>query len=397
MSRCRSCVLPIDEYVEHEDGMCLACKAYMPPSANQKPSFDAGRAEVEELVRSFRGKGKNYDVLVPLTGGKDSMFALHMLAQFEPRPRMAAFTVENGFTHKQALANIQGGLKATGVPHIIYDYGQSDGAGARLYGGLFRLFGTPCVGCRLLLPLVVPLGAIDAGAPLIISASTGGQGGVDLKRGLVNEKRSIRPYFEFFSRILRMVARRSMSEGGEQFVGDLDRLKTHLDRPEQEWPSSLVLGTYVDWNVNEEKVVQSLADDFGFEKPQPLIGHTSCHLSPLRGHLETKRRHLYGKRGSILEQMKRMFGVGRLEAEVSEYVRTGLLTRAEGLRELEALGVIGPPPVAIIEDFCRGAGLSLDEFKTYSSQRLPKLNSDWLRVSYYYLSSLLGAGGRSAA
>lgn len=59
-----------------ENGVCDACRV-----AKQKKAIDWAEREKQliELCDKYRGKGKKYDCLVPGSGGKDSFYAAHML------------------------------------------------------------------------------------------------------------------------------------------------------------------------------------------------------------------------------------------------------------------------------------------------------------------------------
>lgn len=81
-----------------QQGVCDACRA-----AEQKKKIDWAQREKElwELCDKYRGKGGAYDCLVPGSGGKDSFFAAHILKyKFKMNP-----------------------LTMTWAPHIYTDWG----------------------------------------------------------------------------------------------------------------------------------------------------------------------------------------------------------------------------------------------------------------------------------
>jgi N-acetyl sugar amidotransferase len=71
---CRTCIVPNSrpEQVFAEDGICDACV-----SAGEKHGvidWDARRSDFEEILARYRGDGSRYDCIVPVSGGKDSVF-----------------------------------------------------------------------------------------------------------------------------------------------------------------------------------------------------------------------------------------------------------------------------------------------------------------------------------
>ncbi len=73
-----------------EDGVCDACR-----SAEIKNSIDweSRKREFEELIGKHRGKnGKNYDCIVPVSGGKDSHFQVYVVKKiYKMNPLLVSF------------------------------------------------------------------------------------------------------------------------------------------------------------------------------------------------------------------------------------------------------------------------------------------------------------------
>lgn len=76
--RCSACVLPVSTHVEFNDGMCALCQekidaAYFTPHADL----------LERCLNDIRerGKGRLYDCLVGVSGGRDSTYLLHSLVK----------------------------------------------------------------------------------------------------------------------------------------------------------------------------------------------------------------------------------------------------------------------------------------------------------------------------
>jgi hypothetical protein len=70
--RCSKCVLPdsFPNIVYDQKGICNYC-------LNYKRFKPIGEQKLIELLKSFKNKGKRYDCIVPISGGKDSAYTLY--------------------------------------------------------------------------------------------------------------------------------------------------------------------------------------------------------------------------------------------------------------------------------------------------------------------------------
>ena len=59
------------------DGLCSGCRIH---EEKDTLDWDARLAELQRLVRPYKSKnGKNYDCIVPVTGGQDSYYIVHIV------------------------------------------------------------------------------------------------------------------------------------------------------------------------------------------------------------------------------------------------------------------------------------------------------------------------------
>jgi N-acetyl sugar amidotransferase len=116
---CSRCCMPeTTEGLEFDElGICKACR-----SSEQKMRID-WRARSEQLKQILdeakRRSGNNYDCVVPISGGKDSAFQLHILVKVYGVTPLAVTFSHNWFTEtgRYNLANI---LDRLGVDHMMY-------------------------------------------------------------------------------------------------------------------------------------------------------------------------------------------------------------------------------------------------------------------------------------
>ncbi|HMO04549.1 MAG TPA: N-acetyl sugar amidotransferase [Kiritimatiellia bacterium] len=81
MQWCTKCVYPVVTATPtsfDDRGVCSACRV-----SEQRDRIDWNRRRelFEELIGEYRGKG-NYDILIPVSGGKDSYYQAHMAQQY---------------------------------------------------------------------------------------------------------------------------------------------------------------------------------------------------------------------------------------------------------------------------------------------------------------------------
>ena len=77
MIRCRKCILPTTypNIQFNEQGICSYC---FTPIEKKRPSEKELKAKLDKIIHSCKGKGK-YDVVVGLSGGKDSSYVAYFL------------------------------------------------------------------------------------------------------------------------------------------------------------------------------------------------------------------------------------------------------------------------------------------------------------------------------
>jgi hypothetical protein len=99
-------------------GVCAHCRAHartdVAAVARQR---EERKRDLEEALRDCRGRGE-YDVLVCLSGGKDSVYLLHRL-KHDYGLKVLAYTVDMNVPDV-AWANIDRAVARIGVEHVVY-------------------------------------------------------------------------------------------------------------------------------------------------------------------------------------------------------------------------------------------------------------------------------------
>lgn len=113
MERCSKCILPevYPNITFDEKGECNYCNAH------QKIQYQ-GTLKLKEDLEKYKNSGGKYDCLIPVSGGKDSIYVLYQLSKVY-NMRVLAFNYDNCLTHSQAQENVQKITDSLGVDLVI--------------------------------------------------------------------------------------------------------------------------------------------------------------------------------------------------------------------------------------------------------------------------------------
>lgn len=116
---CQRCCMPeTNEGIQFDEmGICQACQ-----SAEQKMHINWVEREkqLRAFLEEYKSKsGNNYDCIVPISGGKDSTFQLHVLTQVYKMKPLAVTFSHNWFS-ETGKYNLQNALERFNVDHIVF-------------------------------------------------------------------------------------------------------------------------------------------------------------------------------------------------------------------------------------------------------------------------------------
>lgn len=121
MQRCTRCLY--DETVPNihfdDNGVCNYCHVH-DQLTQEYPTGDEGRRRLQAIARQIRkeGQGKQYDVIVGVSGGADSSYLLYLTKELGLRPLAVHF--DNTWDSTVAVENIHDVLKALHVDLYTY-------------------------------------------------------------------------------------------------------------------------------------------------------------------------------------------------------------------------------------------------------------------------------------
>lgn len=112
---CRRCLMPEtkpDLYID-EEGVCNACHSF---EQREEIDFEQRREELLQILDRYRSKnGKNYDCVIPVSGGKDSTFQTIKMLEFGMNPLCVTATTDK--LSDIGRKNIEN-LKSLGVDYV---------------------------------------------------------------------------------------------------------------------------------------------------------------------------------------------------------------------------------------------------------------------------------------
>jgi N-acetyl sugar amidotransferase len=115
---CLRCCMPeTNEGMAFDElGICKACR-----SSEQKMHIDweERQHKLRKLLDQYRARDNGYDCIVPISGGKDSAFQLHVLTRIYGMKPLAVTFSHNWYT-ETGRYNLQNILDRTNVDHIMF-------------------------------------------------------------------------------------------------------------------------------------------------------------------------------------------------------------------------------------------------------------------------------------
>lgn len=347
MKRCVRCVLPetCPNIEFDESGVCNVCKEFDKHwgKFKQKEYLESKRMELGRTFDLFRKRGRQYDCLVPISGGMDSTYVLYICKKVY-NLRVLAFTFDNGFQSEFAKENLKNITTSLDVDFMSY---APDWKLARkLYALFFRKTGEFCTPCNVGIWSTSYKIARDSGIPLIVKGSS---------RRIEEQFPKGTPDYYCSSFYFKEVIRGEMP-----FEDAMDYLHTphNLTQRIGQWISKSVplygiktisLPDYLEWNL--KTILRTLEVEVDWKRPPEKHRHFDCIMDPV---------------ATYLTQKKMGFSAASI---YSTLARDGQMTREEALRRTikeERMATQDPPE---LELWFRMLGLSRKDLDGFEKRR----------------------------
>jgi len=344
MERCATCILPSslpDVYLD-DNKVCNHCHAFKDRRTRcAQESADVRRKNLEQILHKFRGRGV-YDVLVPVSGGKDSMFVLYLIAK-EFGLTVLAYNFDNGFQSERARMNIQRAVKILGAELVTFK--PPERRLLELYKTFLLRTGEFCSPCNMMIGAAANRIAQQNGIRLIaLGGSSERDSGLD---GMRMSHYTDRRYY------LNVIRGRVAYDDVRNYMTAPPVGKT-LRRYLGLSPVDINVLDYIHPGTAGMKVI--LEREIGWEPPSEELEHGDCRLNPLKDYL-----------------MNRRWGFSEVTPAYAALVRIGEMSRAEALRRAEEGEVRSEPQV--LKEFLQRTGVSPGEFVAAKDRHFTELRN----------------------
>lgn len=298
-----------------ETGECNFCRARR--GRRDEPGEAERRSEQKflELVESHRGSA-GFDAVLAYSGGKDSTYTMVLLKQ-RFGMRILALTMDNWFLAGQALENIGTLVKAMGVAHLTmrpqFDTFRRvvrESAKGNLYSPkAMQRSSAVCTSCISIIRAWCLQTAIEKEIPFVVFGMSPGQ--APLSSSIVKTNPEM-------IRLMQDTVLRPLRECAGDGIAPYFLSEVHLARGEH-FP--YIVNPLAFLPYDEEEILRTISA-LGWERPADTDPNsTNCLLNTYANHHHKLR-----------------YGINPYAYEIAGLVRSGVISREEGLRRLAEEG-----------------------------------------------------------
>lgn len=343
LKRCTRCVLPetIPGIAFDGQGICNYCRQYERSFAEWDKLKEEKRLEFEKLLEAAKRLRRPYDCLIPLSGGKDSTYALYLTKKMYGLNCLAV-TFDNGFMSQLARTNIENAVKASETDHIVYKMNKKS------INGLFKIFlkktGQFCNACMRGINYTIELAAKRFRTPLIIKGSGKRVQYVSQIPGISYSNSAY-----FFKKVIKKSKGKSKFKylGGSKLGLEIYKIAYIFKIPRRIlmrfFPQSIGMYDYLYKPYPE--IIEVIQNEMDWQRPEDTFEHFDCELHGIPFYKDTLR----------------IEGITPHTLHNSGLIRQGLMTREQALEvEMEMLKKDGPP--GELEPLLNDFGLNFKQF-----------------------------------
>jgi N-acetyl sugar amidotransferase len=330
-----------------EMGICQACQ-----SSEQKIRINwvEREKELKKILDHYKSLNNDYDCIIPISGGKDSTFQLHVLTKIYGM-RALAVTFSHTWFSETGRYNLQNCLEKFDVDHIMFSPGRS--LVNRLARQSLYKIGDSCWHCHAGVGAFPMQIAVRYRIPLMIWGES-----IAETSGRATHRNPVRKFDrDYFTKV-------SAKRYPEEMVSDEISLRElagfrlpSVEDIEKVGVVGIHLGDFIFWD--DERQMEFVRDVYDWREDK-VEGTYKNYKS-----VECKMAGVH----DYTKFLKRGFGRGTDHASVD--VRAGLLTREEAFELAKKSDTERP---AALDWYLQITGFSEDEFNSVMSQHRRDLN-----------------------
>jgi hypothetical protein len=338
---CTRCVLnsSFPRLTFDSQGMCSICREYDKWTNGWQSKLPEMRKILNKICAKAKIKNKEFDALIPFSGGKDSSFVLYV-AEKELGLNCLAYTADNGYLSEHAKINIDKTCRKLGVEHVYYRFNP------KLMNRLFSLFirktGYPCSACMRAIatgrnalsemydiPLVIQGTSLRTELPLSREMA---------EHGRLPHVRSVLKGEPIANECKRFLSDMSMRR---KFGHLLFRLSGKKNPITYAWFN---LADYIEWDY--KVIADTLQSEFDWTSPEETE-HMDCIIHPIQKYIQNRRFP-----NLDLDRLR-----------FARLVMAGQITREEALQRIEK--PTEQCPESILNLFLKNVEMSKYEFDNF--------------------------------
>lgn len=378
MQYCMKCTYPAASAVTlqfDDTGVCSGCRA----SAQKKTIDWSNRDKMfRALLEEYRSKdGSNYDCIIPVSGGKDSYFQTHVVTKiYGMKPLLVTYHGNNFMP--EGTYNLERMRQVFDVDHIIFR--PSEVVLKKINRLGFKKMGDMNWHNHVGIYTYPHITSIRHRIPLLIWGEHG--------RTEIGGMYSLNDFIEVTAKYVLEHCGRGFKwlDMIEETEGLKPRDLIWLRYPTDDeifdvGMRGIHLNNYIEWKANEQ--TQLMIDLYGWRPAQQKFDRTYRSISNLDD-MHENGAHDY------LKFIK--FGYGRCSDHASKDIRSGKITREEGIELIRKYDHVRPSD---LNRWCEYTGMSHEEFDAIADTfRSPKVwwikNGEWWKDNIWGGSSSYG-------
>jgi hypothetical protein len=324
-----------------EKGVCSVCQEYDQWWGQWSAKKEEKRKILDRIVKQAKSKNKEFDALVPLSGGKDSTYVLYV-AQQELGLKCLAYTLDIGYLSDHARRNVENTCRKLGVEHLYYCLDPK--LTNRLFALFMRKTGWFCSVCMRAIQMSTFRIADMYHVPLIIKG-TSLRTELPLAREMFQGGDPAHVQSVLKGEPIAQECRRLCSRGTnfQREIGQLFFLL--LGQKRLTSYAYMNLADYVEWNY--DTIYETIHQELSWTAPTKSE-HMDCTIHPIQ-------EYIHNARFPDLEMRK---------LTLSRLVMAGFMSREEALRKLDDEGS-GQCPETVMQMFLKNLNMTKEEFDKY--------------------------------
>jgi hypothetical protein len=338
---CKRCVLSssFPRIKFDENGVCSVCRDYDNWTNGWESKLPEQRKVLNKICSKVKNQHKEFDALIPFSGGKDSSYVLY-IAKKELGLNCLAYTFDNGYLSMHARNNIDKTCRKLGIEHLYYRLDTD--LMNRLFSLFIRKTGYFCSVCMSAIRMSTSRIADMYNVPVIINGSSM-RTELPLSRemietGALPHVRSVlkgEPLADECHRLLRGNSTRRKFGHLLFFLSGRKTPYTYA------WFN---LADYVNWNY--DLIFDTIRKELDWSSPTEAE-HMDCLIHPLQKYI----------------QIRRFTDLDPDRLRYARLIMAGQMTREEALNKL------AKEPESVSESvmnlFLTNIGMSKEEFDNY--------------------------------